>query len=166
LTLITAISAFCDATIRTFISKNKIFDKVSLAAQQLFERYCDTIRTADQIFITEVLFIDWLQNVFLPRVSHIRERTKCQGKMVLILDDRATHVTLRVIASAGSQRLSLIRLVPHSSHVAQPLDLCVFGLFETIYYKERKSKAMKGETEKMYRALFGFYKGTVIPMVR
>jgi hypothetical protein len=46
LTLITAISAFGDSTIPIFISKNKIFDKVSLAAQQLFEGYEYTIRTA------------------------------------------------------------------------------------------------------------------------
>jgi hypothetical protein len=46
LTLVTAISAFSDSTIPMFISKNKTFDEVSLAAQQLFEGHDCTIRTA------------------------------------------------------------------------------------------------------------------------
>jgi hypothetical protein len=115
--------------------------------------------------MTEVFFIDWSQNVFLPRVSHLRERTKYQGKVVLILVDHATSAIFRVIADVGSQGLSLIRLVPHSSHIAQPLDLYIFGLLKTIYHKERKSKAMKGETRKMYCVLFAFYKLNIIPMV-
>jgi hypothetical protein len=86
--------------------------------------------------------------------------------MVLMLDGHAAHVIPRVIANAGSQGLSPIRLVPHSSHIAQRLDLCVFGLFKTIYYKKRKSKAMKGEAKKMYCALLAFYKATIIAMVR
>jgi hypothetical protein len=37
---------------------------------------------------------------------------------------------------------------------------------KTTYYKERNSKAMKGETKKIYRALVAFFKAAVIPMVR
>jgi hypothetical protein len=166
LTLITAISALGDSTIPMPISTNKTFDKVSLAAQQLFEGHDYTSRAAEKTFITEMLSIDWSQNVFLPRVSHLRERTKYQGKAVLVLDGHATHVTPRVVAYAGSPGLSLIPFVSHSSHVAQLLDLCVFGLFKTIYYKERKSKVMKRETMKMYHALLAIYKATIIPMVR
>jgi hypothetical protein len=81
---------------------------------------------------------------------------------MLILDG---HVTLRVITDAGSQGLPLIQLVPHSLHIAQPLDLCVFSLFKTIYYKKNKSKSMKGEIWKMYRALIAFYKATIISIV-
>jgi hypothetical protein len=49
LTLITAISAFGDSRISTFISTNKAFEKVSLAAQQLFEGHNYTIDTAKNI---------------------------------------------------------------------------------------------------------------------
>jgi hypothetical protein len=60
----------------------------------------------------------------------------------------------------------MIRLVAHSSHLAQPLDLCIFGLFEIFCRKERQNKGMKGETRKIYRVLQAFYKSTIIPMVR
>jgi hypothetical protein len=59
----------------------------------------------------------------------------------------------------------MIRLVWHSSHLAHPLDLCIFGLFKIFYGKERQSKGMKGETRKIYRALLEFCKSTIIPMV-
>jgi hypothetical protein len=42
----------------------------------------------------------------------------------------------------------MIRLVARSLHLAQPLDLCVFGLFKIFDRKERKNKGMKGETRK------------------
>jgi hypothetical protein len=60
----------------------------------------------------------------------------------------------------------MIRLVPHSSHLARPLDLCVFGLFKIFYRKERQSKRTKGETQKIYRAFLALFKSTIIPMVR
>jgi hypothetical protein len=60
----------------------------------------------------------------------------------------------------------MIRLIAHSSELVQPLDLCVFGLFQIFYCKERQGKGMKGETRKIYRILLAFYKSTIIPMVR
>jgi hypothetical protein len=80
--------------------------------------------TLQQAFITEILFIDWPQNVLIPKAVHLSEKTKYHRKVVLIVDGHANHVTPRVIAFAGSSKLSLIRLVRHSSNIAQPLDLC------------------------------------------
>jgi hypothetical protein len=75
-------------------------------------------------------------------------------------------MTARVIALCGVRNVIMIRLVAHSSHLAQPLDSCVFGLFKIFCRKGRQSKGMKGETRKIYRALLAFYKSTIIPMVR
>jgi hypothetical protein len=60
----------------------------------------------------------------------------------------------------------MIRLVAHSPHLAQPLDLCVSGLFKIFYHKEKQRKEMEGGTRKTYRELLAFYKSTIIPMVR
>jgi hypothetical protein len=75
-------------------------------------------------------------------------------------------LTDHVVSYAGSEKILIIRLVPHSSHLSQPLDLCVFGLFKIPSKKEAKPKEMNGETSKTYRALLAFYKATIIPMVR
>jgi hypothetical protein len=42
----------------------------------------------------------------------------------------------------------------------------VFGIFKFLYAKKNKVKRMKGEILKIYHAIAGFYKVTIIPMVR
>jgi hypothetical protein len=65
-----------------------------------------------------------------------------------------------------SQSIIIIRLVAHSSHLAQLLDFCVFGIFKVLYKRENKVKELKGETVQIYCALAAFYKSAIIPMVR
>jgi hypothetical protein len=166
LTLLTAISAFGDSTPPLFISKLKTFEEPLLATQKLYSGHDYTIRSAPRTFITEVLFIDWLETVFLPRIAELQRKLAYDGPVILLVYGHSTHVTPRVIAFCGARKILLIRLVPHSSHVAQPLDLCVFGLFKIIHRREKNSKGMKGETRKIYRALLAFYKSTIIPMIR
>jgi hypothetical protein len=67
-TLLTAISAFGDSTGPLFISKLKIFEKALLAAQKLYEGHGYAIQSAPQTFIREVLFSDWLDAIFVPRI--------------------------------------------------------------------------------------------------
>jgi hypothetical protein len=86
--------------------------------------------------------------------------------IVLLLDGHASPVTPRVRAVGGANGICIIGLVPHSFHVSQPLDLCVFGLFKSRYEKENKLKLMKGETLKIFRAVMAFDKATIIRMVR
>jgi hypothetical protein len=76
-----------------------------------------------------------------------------------------THVTPHMIALCGARNVIVIRLVAHSLHLAQPLDLCVFGLFKIFYRKERQSKGMKEEIRKIYQVLLALYKSMIIPMV-
>jgi hypothetical protein len=156
LTLLTAISAFGDSTCSLFISKLKTFEKALLAAQKLYEGHDYAIWSAPRTFITEVLFIEWLDTIFLPRISELRRKFDCDGPSILIVDGHSTHVTLRVIALCGAQNVIMIRFIAHSSHLAQPLDLYVFGLFKIFYCKERQSKGMKGKTRKIHRVLLAF----------
>jgi hypothetical protein len=89
-----------------------------------------------------------------------------QDPDILLLDGRATHVTPRVLASAGSQRTIIIQLVAPSPHLTQFLDFCVFRIFKVLYKKENEVKGLKGDTLKIYRVLAPFYKFTIIPTVR
>ena len=166
LTLLTAISAFGDSIPPLIISKNQTYEKSLLAQRNLYEPHDYVIRNAPKTFMTEVLFIDWLETMFVPRMVYLRRKFDYQGPVLLVLDGHSTHVTPRVTAYAGSRQIIVLLLVPHSSHLTQPLDLCVFGLFKILYKKERKVAEMKGETLKIYRALCAFYKATIIPMVR
>jgi hypothetical protein len=132
LTLLTAISAFGDSTYPDSISKNKTFDKTALEAQQLFEGHDYTIRTSPKTFITETLFIDWIEMVFLVRINYFRQKFAYEGPVILLVDGRSTHVTPRLIPFCGANPIILLQVVPHSSHISQSPDLCGFGIFKIL----------------------------------
>jgi hypothetical protein len=142
------------------------FEKALLAALKLYQGHDYAIGSAPRTFITEVLFIDCLDILFLPRISELRREFDYDGPNILIVDGYSTHLTPRVTALCRARNVIMIKLVAHSSHSVQPLELCVFGLFKIFYRKERQSKGMKRETRKIYRALLAFYKSTIVPMFR
>jgi hypothetical protein len=113
LTLLTAISAFGDSTCPLFSSKLKAFEKALLAAQKLYEGHDYAIRSAPRTFITEVLFVDWLDTIFLPRISELRWKFNYDGLSILIVDRHSTRVTPRVIALCGTRNVIMIRLAAH-----------------------------------------------------
>jgi hypothetical protein len=117
-------------------------------------------------FITEMLFINRLETVFLVQINEFRQKCAYEGLVILLVNGRSMHMTLPVTAFCWENHIILIRLVEYMSHISQPLDLCVFGIFNILYKKEKQTKGMKGEIWKIYRALLSFYNGTIIPMVR
>jgi hypothetical protein len=74
---------------------------------------------------------------FIPKHNQLRIKAHYDGPIVLLIDGYASHITPR-IASAGSQRIILIRLVVHSSHISQSLDLWAFSLVKILSKKEQK----------------------------
>jgi hypothetical protein len=129
---LTGISAFGDSTPPFFVSKNKTFEKKKLTDFEMHEGHRYTIRTAPQTSMTEVLFVDSLKTVFLPWIEARRQRMQYQGPAILLLDGHATQVIPRVLAYSSSLRIIIIQLVAHSSHLTQPLDLCVCGFFNVL----------------------------------
>jgi hypothetical protein len=164
--MLTAISAFGHSTRPMFISKNKTFPSEALAEQQFNHDHGYVVRNSAKAFMTKVLFIDWLQTQFIPKNDEFRRKICYDGPIILFVDGHTGHITSRVLAYAASQKIIVIKLVTHSSHVSQPLDLCVFNVFKMLYKREAKARKMKGETLKIYRAILAFYKATIISMVR
>jgi hypothetical protein len=123
LTLLTPISAFGDSTHLLYISKLKTFEKMLPAAQRLYSGDDHVIRSAPKTFIMEILFTDWLQNIFLPRISEFQTKFTHDGLILLVFDGHSAHMTVRVITLCAARKIILIRLGPHSSHLAQPLEL-------------------------------------------
>jgi hypothetical protein len=140
LTPLTAISAFGHSAYPYFISKNKAFEKTVLEAQQLFECHDYTIRMSPKTIITETVFTDWIEMMFLVRINYLRQKFAYEGPVIVLVDGHSTHVTPWAIAFCGANRIILVRLVPHSSHISQPLDICVFEIFKILYRKRGRRK--------------------------
>jgi len=65
-------------------------------------------------------FERWYFEIFLPRVKDL------EGPKVLIGDNLKSHFSPNVIASCLEHNIRFVTLVPHSTHLCQPLDVAVF----------------------------------------
>jgi hypothetical protein len=100
--MLTAISAFGDSIRPMLITSNKTFEQAKLTEEQLYHGHDYVIRMALKTFVTEILFIDSLQNLFIPRNAALRAQMDYAGPVILLIDDHATHITPRVVVFAGS----------------------------------------------------------------
>ena len=80
-------------------------------------------------------------------MPHVRPSNK--DKVLLLLDNHYSHVTLETIDYAKEHGIVLLSFPPHCSHKLQPLDRAVYGPFKRYYnsacdcwMKENKGKTM------------------------
>ena len=70
---------------------------------------------------------EWLTKVFDPRT-----RETAQGRTrLLICDGHDSHISAKFVAHCIENNICLFLLLPHSSHLLQPLDVGVFSLLKT-----------------------------------
>jgi hypothetical protein len=93
---------------------------------------------------------------------HIKAHS--DGLIVLLIEGHASHITPRAVASAGSQRIALTRLVAHASRINQPLDFHIFSLFKILYNGTTNAQTEKNAEDISRHCVFD--KATIIPMVR
>ena len=87
--------------------------------------------TSPSGWITSELFLSWLREIFLPEVETRRSLIgKWSAKAALVMDGHKTHVTDDVKALLDDNNVEVLIFPPHSSHLLQPLDLLVFGLWK------------------------------------
>lgn len=72
------------------------------------------------------VFENYFTNVFLKALGSERP-------VLLICDGHSTHVGLKVVELARAERVTILKLPPHSSHLLQPLDLCVMKSIKSVW---------------------------------
>lgn len=87
-------------------------------------------KCSDNGWINEQLFFEWLQ--------HFTMHTKpsSQEPVLLILDNHASHTSLKTYEFCKQNNIHMLSLPPHTSHRMQPLDLTFFGPLKAMYKKE------------------------------
>ena len=78
----------------------------------------------------------WMnEETFVEYLNHIIKHTRCspEKKILLILDNHDTHISLNVVDTARSGGVVLLTIPPHTSHRLQPLDRSVYGPLKTAY---------------------------------
>jgi hypothetical protein len=69
----------------------------------------------------------WLNEVFLPQTATGNETR------ILLVDGHGSHASSQFMAKCIEHNVKLVYLIPHSSHVLQPLDLACFSLIKSRY---------------------------------
>ena len=65
---------------------------------------------------------EWLQKQFDP-ITRPKDPSE---RRLLILDGHSSHITANFIAYCMNNKIDLLVLPPHTSHVLQPLDIRIF----------------------------------------
>lgn len=67
------------------------------------------------------IFEDWFTRIIIPYFKSLPE-----GPRVLIGDNLASHLSMGVIQKCEENNIRFLLLPPNSTHMTQPLDVCVF----------------------------------------
>ena len=93
------------------------------------------------------LFIRWLNETFVPEVKERRSKYNYTGKAYLIMDGFSGHTSQEVMDILKKNKIEIVQLAAHSSHITQPLDLCMFNCLKSdvytnneIYYSFREEE--------------------------
>jgi hypothetical protein len=93
----------------------------------------------------------WFDRVLVPYMEAIRARDQMRSKAILIIDGLKAHETPHVNELMVRHDVHVILLPPHTSHLYQVLDLCVFGVMKNDY---RQTGPLKSEfTEKISKKI-------------
>ncbi len=97
----------------------------------------------------------WMTGETFPEfMKHFVAHVKCtlEKKVLLILDNHDSHVSLDVIDYARQNGVVLLSFPPHCYHKMQPLDRTIFGPFKNHYNAVADSwmRENKGKTMTIY----------------
>lgn len=112
----------------------------------------------------------WInEEVFAEFLEHLVQHTRCSvdHKILLILDNHDTHISLRAIDVARENGIVLLTLPPHTSHKLQPLDVGVYGPFKTAYNRAIDGwlRSNPGKTVTIYDIPFLVYQAQIAAVV-
>lgn len=68
--------------------------------------------------------------MFVPKVNHMREKLGLTDSWVcLYVDGHTGHEDAELVKFCMENHIDIVEIVPHASHLMQPLDLTFFRAF-------------------------------------
>jgi len=99
-------------------------------------------------------FILYLDHCFLPGLTEIREREKLHGrKAILIMDGFDGHKGPEIQERLDKALVEIVWLLPHSTHITQPLDLVTFATFKRNHKRARADYIENKQARRLYLGL-------------
>lgn len=123
---ICCVSAACTFTRHMFVSTRKHMDP---DFNSTFLPNFGEFVSSPKGYLVQDNMIKWVQEILIPYVLQIREEINQKDHpVILFFDNLYQHLSDPVIKELELiQPIILIPLPPHSSHLTQPCDACIFG---------------------------------------
>lgn len=129
-TIMPCINAIGNSLTPLLITQRKTLDKDFFSSGIILGEEI-VIKSQKSAFITERILLEWINEVLIPQVQGFREAIKMyESDAVLICDNFVAHTTNSIKKRLAEFKIKLITIVPHSSHLTQPLDLVTFRCFK------------------------------------
>jgi hypothetical protein len=94
--------------------------------------------------------LEWFIKVFIPET-----KPSIEGRWRLMLfDGHSSHITSEVIRTCVANKIILLCLPPHSTHLLQPLDIGLFGPLAAFYKCIIRTKTKFGYTFSVDKLVF------------
>ncbi|GFR90271.1 tigger transposable element-derived protein 6-like protein [Elysia marginata] len=113
----------CSSAAGEFVSPLVIFPRKRMPTQNLLEDFNQAyLQISGNGWMNSSIFETWIRDIFLPHVANKRK------PVVLFLDGHTSYNSdPNVLDMCNEHGIILYGLLPHASHIMQPLDLAVFG---------------------------------------
>jgi 4-hydroxybenzoate polyprenyltransferase len=85
--------------------------------------------TTEKGWTNSAVCLEWLEKVFLPLTAP----EDPSERRLLILDGHDSHTTVDFMWQCFKNKVHLLYLPPHTTHVLQPLDLAIFSVLKRAY---------------------------------
>jgi DDE superfamily endonuclease len=105
--------------------------------------------TSDNAYASNIIGLKWLEDVFLPETARNPPCTR-----MLLLDNQGSHVTIEFLWKYYENDVYPFFLIPHTSHICQPLDLYPFAVIKTKYRVQVSDLARFDDSDKIKKIRF------------
>jgi hypothetical protein len=109
------------------------------------------------------IFFDWLKDALVPDLQRRRIAFHYWGPAFLLLDGCSPHFSEGVTKFSDESNLKLLYIPPHSSHLLQCLDVCVFGIAKRRIPKINRTEEVNSQISHIIQLMNGFL-SAALPM--
>jgi hypothetical protein len=113
-------------------------------------------------FMTQKIFEKWMTLIFIPSLQQRRAETSYFGQAILIMDNFSGHNFDKLHALCQANNIVIKYLIPHTSHLCQPLDLVTFASLKKIFNSYKPTIARTAQSNKIIKLLHAWQQSNAI----
>ncbi|XP_013065756.2 uncharacterized protein LOC106054447 [Biomphalaria glabrata] len=143
----------CCSAAGQYIPSMLIYPYKRIPQKNLLEKFPDALlQVSDNGWVTSAIFYSWLRDIFIPSTNNLPK------PIILLVDGHPSHTSLLETSVICSEnKIILYCLLPHASHICQPLDQAFFGAIKSawkIAVKKHVSNVGEGVNLETFAGVF------------